>query len=88
MLIISLSLYPNRKSYPNQEDDGNANSLELNVKELKFDISTLNDKQSNDESNDEEQSKNKLNYFIDDENYDVKNNLELNSKFRKILTFV
>ena len=30
---------------------------------------------------------NRLNYLIDDESYDVKNNLEVNSKFRKILTF-
>lgn len=30
---------------------------------------------------------NRLNYLIDDENYDVKNNLEVNSKYRKILTF-
>lgn len=42
---------------------------------------------SSDKAPGEQDKSNRLNYLIDDESYDVKNNLEVNSKFRKILTF-
>lgn len=34
-----------------------------------------------------EDNKNKLNFFIDDENYDIKRKLEFNSKLNRILTY-
>lgn len=81
----------NRKTYPDQENDGEVNSIELNVKDLKFDISKLENKETkpieSNDSNDKQNKDDQMNYFIDDENYDVKNDLEINSKFRKILTF-
>lgn len=50
----------------------------------------IDENESDQQIEKKDQSKDKakeLSYLIDDENYDVKNNIEINSKFRKLLTY-